>query len=45
MFNTSNFGIQVAYLLYVEGCTLFQGQPNTKAGLHVQGLVLILIWW
>lgn len=45
MFNASKFGIPVAYLLYVEGSTLLQSQPNTEAGLHVQGLVLTLIWW
>ncbi len=42
VFNAGNFGIPVAHLLYVEGGTLFAGQPNTEAGLHVQALVVML---
>ena len=41
-FNAGNFGIPVAHLLYVEGGTLFAGQPDTEAGLHVQALVVML---
>lgn len=48
VFNAGNFGIPVAHLLYVEGGTLFRGQPDTDAGLHVQALVVmlsnLLIW-
>ena len=42
VFNAGNFGIPVAHLLYVEGGTLFQGQPDTEAGLHVHALVVML---
>ena len=46
--NAGNFGIPVAHLLYVEGGTLFGGQANPEAGLHVQALVVmlsnLLIW-
>ena len=42
VFNAGNFGIPVAHLLYVEGGTLFQDQPDTEAGLHVQALVVML---
>ena len=49
VFNAGNFGIPVAHLLYVEGGTLFQGQPDTEAGLHVQALVVmlsnLLVWF
>ena len=42
VFNAGNFGIPVAHLLYIQGGTLFQGQPDTEAGLHVQALVVML---
>lgn len=49
VFNAGNFGIPVAHLLYVEGGTLFQDQPDTEAGLHVQALVVmlsnLLVWF
>ena len=49
VFNAGNFGIPVAHLLYIEGGTLFQGQPDTEAGLHVQALVVmlsnLLVWF
>ena len=49
VFNAGNFGIPVAHLLYVEGGTLFRGQPDTEAGLHVQALVVmlsnLLVWF
>ena len=48
VFNAGNFGIPVAHLLYVEGGTLFGGQPDADAGLHVHALVVmlsnLLIW-
>ena len=40
--NAGNFGIPVAHLLYVEGGTLFAGQADPEAGLHVQALVVML---
>lgn len=48
VFNAGNFGVPVAYLLYIEGMTLFVGQPNPQQGLQVQALVVmfcnLLIW-
>jgi len=48
VFNAGNFGIPVAYLLYVEGATVFIGQPDPEEGLQVQALVVmlsnLLIW-
>jgi len=48
VFNAGNFGIPVAYLLYVEGTTLFIGQPDAQEGLQVQALIVmlgnLLIW-
>ncbi len=48
VFNAGNFGVPVAHLLYIEGGTLFRGQPDADAGLQVQALVVmlsnLLIW-
>ena len=48
VFNAGNFGVPVAHLLYVEGGTLFRGQPDAEAGLQMQALVVmlsnLLIW-
>lgn len=48
VFNAGNFGVPVAYLLYIEGATLFAGQPDPQQGLQVQALVVmfcnLLIW-
>lgn len=48
VFNAGNFGIPVAYLLYVEGGTVFVGQPDPQQGMQIQALVVmlsnLLIW-
>ena len=48
VFNAGNFGVPVAHLLYIEGGTLFRGQPDAEAGLQIQALVVmlsnLLIW-
>jgi len=42
VFNAGNFGVPVAYLLYVEGGTVFAGQPDPQQGMQVQALVVML---
>lgn len=42
VFNAGNFGVPVAYLLYVEGGTVFVGQPDPQQGMQVQALVVML---